>query len=100
MEEIFDKNIVIRNFAPPKFRKVVPPKNGKVKPPTKKDGTGRRTQIAELLLHPCPRLRQRLLTRPDGTHAAQAQAAGHHMKENEQNYDASIKCFNFVTHHL
>ena len=45
--------------------------------------------MAELLLHPCPRLRQRLLTRPDGTHDAQAQAAGHHMKENEQNYDAS-----------
>ena len=65
-------------------------------------GTGQRTQMAELLLHPCPRLRlrQRLLTRPDGTHAAQAQVAGHHMKENEQNYDASIKCFNFVTHHL
>ena len=39
-------------------------------------GPGRRTQMAELLLHPCPRL----LTRPDGTPATQAQAAGHPLR--------------------
>ena len=61
----------------------MPPKNGKVKPPTKKDVTGRCTQMAELLLPPCPRLRQRLLTRPDGTPAAQAQAAGHPLRSFE-----------------
>ena len=43
-------------------------------------GTGQRTQMAELLLHPCPRLRQRLLTRPDGAPATQAQAAGHPLR--------------------